>query len=445
MDEQQKIYEVSEVNGLIKELMDGTAPLQHIMIRGELSNYKIYPSGHHYFTLKDGEGSLRCVMFRSSAAHLKFRPESGMKVVATGRITVFPRDGAYQLYCTQLSADGIGDLYVAFEQLKEQLQREGLFDPAHKKLLPPYPQRIAIITSSAGAAVHDMTGLRDKIRSLRMDEAEKARKVDTLRFQIEELERAAIKVGEETELTARRELLRNSEKFISAVGGADYYLNGDENHDGALSQLREAQSSISGAKNLGDSFLDLFNRLESLYSEVYDLADTVRDMKDGFDFSPTELDRIEGRLDQLYRLKKKYGASEEDMLDYLERCRKELDAIEYADDTLARLTKELSGAEKEAKKRAKALSEARKAAALELEKRILSELKQLDMGRIQFSISITEKELDASGMDQVRFLMSANMWWKNSSRMYIRRHIPGHRQRFRKCRSKYRAAFCIAI
>ncbi|MEA5142255.1 MAG: exodeoxyribonuclease VII large subunit [Oscillibacter sp.] len=156
MDEQQKIYEVSEVNGLIKELMDGTAPLQHIMIRGELSNYKIYPSGHHYFTLKDGEGSLRCVMFRSSAAHLKFRPESGMKVVATGRITVFPRDGAYQLYCTQLSADGIGDLYVAFEQLKEQLQREGLFDPAHKKLLPPYPQRIAIITSSAGAAVHDM-------------------------------------------------------------------------------------------------------------------------------------------------------------------------------------------------------------------------------------------------------------------------------------------------
>lgn len=156
MDEQQKIFEVSEVNGLIKELMDGTAPLQHILIRGELSNYKIYPSGHHYFTLKDGESSLRCVMFRSSAAHLKFRPESGMKVVAAGRITVFPRDGAYQLYCTQLSADGIGDLYVAFEQLKEQLQREGLFDAAHKKPLPPYPQRIAIITSSAGAAVHDM-------------------------------------------------------------------------------------------------------------------------------------------------------------------------------------------------------------------------------------------------------------------------------------------------
>lgn len=156
MDEQQKIFEVSEVNGLIKEMMDGTAPLQHILIRGELSNYKIYPSGHHYFTLKDGESSLRCVMFRSSAAHLKFRPESGMKVVAAGRITVFPRDGAYQLYCTQLSADGIGDLYVAFEQLKEQLQREGLFDAAHKKPLPPYPQRIAIITSSAGAAVHDM-------------------------------------------------------------------------------------------------------------------------------------------------------------------------------------------------------------------------------------------------------------------------------------------------
>jgi len=259
------------------------------------------------------------------------------------------------------------------------------------------------------SAYRTVTGLREQIRSLHMDEAEKARRVDTLRYQIEELERAKIKAGEEAELTARKELLRNGEKFISAVEGANYYLSGDEDHDGALSLLREAQSAISGARNLGENFQMIFNRLQALYSEAYDLADTVRDMKDGFDFSPAELDRIEGRLDQLYRLKKKYGASEEDMLEYLARCRKDLDAIEYADDTLARLTGELSGAEKEAKKRAKALSEARKAAALELEKRILAELKQLDMGRIQFNISITERELDATGMDQVRFLMSANM------------------------------------
>ncbi len=153
---QQQVYDVSEVNQLIKSIIEDVPQLGNILIRGELSNYKIYPSGHHYFTLKDSEGALRCVMFKGSAMKLRFRPENGMKVVAAGRISVFPRDGAYQLYCTGLSADGIGDLYVAFEQLKAKLQAEGLFDSAHKKPLPRYPRRIAIITSSAGAAVHDM-------------------------------------------------------------------------------------------------------------------------------------------------------------------------------------------------------------------------------------------------------------------------------------------------
>lgn len=154
--ENQHIFSVTEVNGYIKQLMDNTPMLNGLFIRGELSNYKIYPSGHHYFTLKDGECALRCVMFRGAADKLPFRPESGMKVVVFGRISVYPRDGAYQLYCTQMNADGIGDLYVAFEQLKEKLYQEGLFDEAHKKPLPPYPRRIAIVTSSAGAAVHDM-------------------------------------------------------------------------------------------------------------------------------------------------------------------------------------------------------------------------------------------------------------------------------------------------
>ena len=153
---EQRIYDVSEVNQYIKNILEGVPELGDLLIRGELSNYKIYPSGHHYFTLKDSQGALRSVMFKGSAMKLKFRPENGMKVIAAGRISVFPRDGAYQLYCTGLSADGIGDLYVAFEQLKEKLRLEGLFDPAHKKPLPQFPQRIAIITSSAGAAVHDM-------------------------------------------------------------------------------------------------------------------------------------------------------------------------------------------------------------------------------------------------------------------------------------------------
>ena len=153
---EQKIFTVSEVNRFIKALLDGTPPLQEIYVRGEVSNYKVYPSGHHYFTLKDAEGSIRCVMFRGNTARLRFRPENGMKVIAFGAVSVFPRDGAYQLYCRELSVEGVGDLHVAFEQLKEKLYAEGLFDSAHKKPLPPFPGRIAIITSPAGAAVHDM-------------------------------------------------------------------------------------------------------------------------------------------------------------------------------------------------------------------------------------------------------------------------------------------------
>ena len=153
---EQHIFGVTEVNNLVKLLLDNEPMLQNICVRGELSNYKMYPSGHHYFSLKDQEGAIRCVMFKGSAMKLHFRPENGMKVVVTGRVTVFPRDGAYQLYCNTMTPEGVGDLAVAFEQLKAKLYAEGLFDPAHKKLLPAYPEKIAIVTSSAGAAVHDM-------------------------------------------------------------------------------------------------------------------------------------------------------------------------------------------------------------------------------------------------------------------------------------------------
>ena len=153
---EQHVFSVSELNRLVKDLLDAAPPLREVYVRGELSNYKIYPSGHHYFTLKDPEGALRCVMFKGSAMRLRFRPENGMQVIARGRVTVFPRDGAYQLYCDALTPEGAGDLAVAFEQLKARLYAEGLFDPAHKKPLPPHPEKIAIVTSSAGAAVHDM-------------------------------------------------------------------------------------------------------------------------------------------------------------------------------------------------------------------------------------------------------------------------------------------------
>ena len=151
-----QIYTVSQVNQYIKSLLDRDRELTALYVRGEISNYKAYPSGHHYFSLKDGEGAIRCVMFKREAMSLRFRPENGMKVIAFGRVAVFPRDGQYQLYCTALTPEGVGDLHLAFEQLKQKLYAEGLFDPAHKKPIPKFPKRIALITSSAGAAVRDM-------------------------------------------------------------------------------------------------------------------------------------------------------------------------------------------------------------------------------------------------------------------------------------------------
>lgn len=153
---EHRIYEVSQINEYLKLRFEEDPFLNNLYIRGEISNYKLYPSGHHYFSLKDAGGTIRCVMFKGSAFRLRFRPENGMKVIATGRISVFPRDGAYQLYCTGLTPEGVGDLHMAFEQLKVRLHQEGLFAPERKQAIPAFPHRIALITSSAGAAVRDM-------------------------------------------------------------------------------------------------------------------------------------------------------------------------------------------------------------------------------------------------------------------------------------------------
>lgn len=150
------VLSVTQINEYIRSKMDNDPHLTDVVVRGEISNYKLYPSGHHYFTLKDDGGALRCVMFKGNATRLRFRPENGMKVLAMGKISVFPRDGAYQLYCSAMAMDGIGDLHAAFEQLKAKLHAQGLFDPAHKKPIPRYPGVIGIVTSAAGAALHDM-------------------------------------------------------------------------------------------------------------------------------------------------------------------------------------------------------------------------------------------------------------------------------------------------
>ncbi len=150
------ILSVVQINEYVRTMMDADPLLSAVAVRGEISNYKVYPSGHHYFSLKDESSAIRCVMFKGNTYGLKFRPDNGMKIIAMGRISVYPRDGAYQLYCTNMLLDGVGDLHAAFEQLKAKLSAQGLFDSAHKKQLPKYPNTIGIITSEAGAAVHDM-------------------------------------------------------------------------------------------------------------------------------------------------------------------------------------------------------------------------------------------------------------------------------------------------
>ena len=159
---QQQVLTITALNEYIRGKMDNDALLNAVAVKGEISNYKLYPSGHHYFTLKDENSALKCVMFKGNALRLRFRPENGMKVIAMGKVSVFPRDGAYQLYCTAMAMDGVGDLYAAFEQLKKKLQAQGLFDLAHKKPIPKFPGTIGIITSSAGAAVHDMLRILNK-------------------------------------------------------------------------------------------------------------------------------------------------------------------------------------------------------------------------------------------------------------------------------------------
>lgn len=265
---------------------------------------------------------------------------------------------------------------------------------------------LQIVYSEKFAALQE---IQSKISALQMDESEKARRIDTLQFQIKDLERANLQMGEEEELLERRNLLRNGEKFISAIQGADYCLNGDDNSEGVLSLLRQAQEQLSSLRNLSDAFSQLYERLESAYSEVYDIAYTVQEKKDEFDFAPGELDIVESRCDLLYRLKKKYGATVEDMLAYLERCKQELDQIAFADDRLALLQKQHEKAMNDVLAAARELSLQRKVVAKDLEQQIIQELQELNMSSIRFEVAFSEKNPDANGIDEVRFLMSANV------------------------------------
>ena len=263
------------------------------------------------------------------------------------------------------------------------------------------------------AAYDAMSALRREMSALRMDEAEKARRIDSLTFQIGELERADLKPGEEEELTQRRKVLRNAGKLIDAVEGAHMALSGDEESEGAVALIMSAEQFLSGARGVSDQIADLAQRLTELRCAADDAAELVRDLRDSLDFEPGELDELESRLDVIYRLRKKYGATVEDMLDYLARCKAELEQIEDSSETLARLEKKLSAALEKARGEGAKLTAARKKAAAALEKLIQEELRQLDMPKVRFQVDFApkggENAMDETGMDEVQFLMSANV------------------------------------
>ena len=256
-------------------------------------------------------------------------------------------------------------------------------------------------------------GLRKQIAALEMDEAERSRRVDTLNFQIRELERAQLRAGEDEELDQRRTLLRSAGKLMDALQAAEYALCGDEEGGGVCSLLADAEGELDSVSQFSTPLEELSRQVSELRSAADDAADTLRDLTREMEFSPGELDEVESRLDVLYRLKKKYGATVEEMLQYLDRCRRELDEIQYADDTIARLTKELDKARREADRAAQALSQQRRKAAEKLEKRVQEELRQLDMPKVRFQVEFAPIDnqwgLDETGMDQVQFLMSANV------------------------------------
>ena len=340
----------------------------------------------------------------------------------------FPTGEEELLLQRELQGDGrnvcrIGGKLVTVAQLRElgrQLlnihgQHDGqqLLDPAsHLGYLDQFGGCQPLLESyqEAYRKWHDIRREMDK---LQMDEAERSRRVDTLNYQIQELERAQLKAGEDEELSARRTLLRSAGRLMEAVQSAEFALSGDEDRDGACSLIAQAEGEVQGVSSISPELSELSEKLTALRCAADDAADTLRDLSRSFDFSPGELDQVEERLDLLYRLRKKYGPTVEDMLSYLERCRKELDQIQYADDTLARLEKDLKKAQKEAARRGEALSQARREAAGALQARVQEELRQLDMPKVQFQTEFTPKGgeagMDETGLDEVQFLMSANL------------------------------------
>ena len=249
--------------------------------------------------------------------------------------------------------------------------------------------------------------LRREIDRMTMDEGEKLRRMETLKYQIAEIEKADLEAGEDERLEERRKILQNAEKLSNGMETAVECLYGGEN-DGASGLLAQAEYALARLSKFSDTFSDLHDRVADLMYQVQDVAEEVRDARDDLSYSAEELDQIESRLDVIHKLRRKYGVTCEDILTYLDKAKKELDDIEFADDHLERLKKNLKKAEKSAWEAAKNLRKNRQETAESMSARILTELSQLDMPRVQFQCNFTETDLTPNGADAVAFYMSAN-------------------------------------
>lgn len=302
---------------------------------------------------------------------------------------------------------GLGQQLI---QIHGQHDSAQLFDEAnHLSMLDAFADHGALMERYRNAFL-EMDGIRKRIRSLQMDEAEKARCMENLTFQIQEIARAELKPGEDQELEDKRKLMRSGEKLMTALSEASQALYGGDDVDGAVALVSQAQHSLGMVADVSDAMGEAYQQVTELRYSLVDAAERVRDLRDSFDFSPGELEAVESRLDVIHRLRRKYGATCEDILAYQQRCQKELDEMQLADDTIAQLQAQFRVKAKAAKALAAELTASRKKAAQQFEARLISELRQLDMPRVQFVCELTPlRHLEESGGDACRFMMSANI------------------------------------
>jgi DNA repair protein RecN (Recombination protein N) len=302
---------------------------------------------------------------------------------------------------------GLGQQLI---QIHGQHDSNQLFDEAmHLAMLDSFGSYQPLILRYQ-SAYQEMDALRKKIRALHMDEAEKARRIENLNYQIQEISRAELRAGEDDELEEKRKLMRSGEKLMAALNAAAGALYGDDETEGANALVSTAQHALAAVADVSAEVGEAFRQVEELSYSVLDAAERVRDLRDSFDFSAGELEAVESRLDVIHRLRRKYGVTCADILAYQEKCQRELDEIELADDTIAKLQAQFRVKAKAAKLLAAELTEARTKAAKEFEARLISELRQLDMPRVQFVCSLDKlPHLELSGGDSCRFMMSANV------------------------------------